>query len=116
MNENKIITNENSEEVSYLELASRVGDCVMFNNAFQVLEDLECENGEEYHLNDEGEIDENSDPLEIYQTYCITSSGADYLKRKTNELVYYSEKANMYFWCITHFGTSWSIVFTNILK
>lgn len=41
-------------------------------------------------------------------------SGADYLKRNTNELVFYSEKMNLYFWGITHFGTSWDGVYTSI--
>lgn len=112
--EKKIITEENSEEVSYLELARRVGDCVMFNNAFQVLEDIECENGEQWYIDEE--TGEATDAIEIYQTYAITESGADYLKRNTNELVYYSEKANLYFWGITHWGTSWSGVFTRILN
>lgn len=116
MNELKQFTDENSEQISYKDLAERVRDCVMFNNANEFMDDLECVNGSEYDLNENGEQEEDANMRDIYQMYIITEGGADYLKENTNEIVYYSEKANAYFWGITHWGTSWSGVFTTVLR
>lgn len=46
-------------------------------------------------------------PDEIYQWYLISPSDADYLKRHTQELVFYSEVLDEYVWGVTHFGTPW---------
>ena len=40
--------------------------------------------------------------------------GADILKRETNEIVLYNAELDMYVWCVTHCGTSWDYVLTNI--
>lgn len=65
----------------------------------------ECEQNEaecDYELRD------------VYQTYIITQSGAEYLQRNTEEIVYYCEKLDLYLWGLTHFGTSWTHVFTKV--
>ena len=49
---------------------------------------------------------------EIYQTYHITSGGAEYLMNHTAELVSYDETLDAWLWHIGHFGTSWSGVYT----
>lgn len=51
---------------------------------------------------------------EIYQYYIISQGGADYLKRVSKEIVLYSELLDCYVWGITHFGTSWDWVETEI--
>lgn len=57
---------------------------------------------------------EQDEQPEIYQYYIISDNGADFLKRFTNEIVYYIPVLNIYVWGITHFGTSWDYVLTNI--
>ena len=57
---------------------------------------------------------EQEEPPEIYQYYIISSSGADILKYDTNEIVYYIEHLDMYIWGVTHWGTSWDYVLTDI--
>lgn len=84
----------------------------------------ELENGDEfYYYNDEGdeisrdEYDENGghcDNVDIYQFYIITYGGAEILKDYTNEIVWYNEKLDLYVWGVTHYGTAWDYVLTDI--
>ena len=90
-------------KITYNELADRVGDMVLNNYIMSICDNFELQNGMEY--------DEESDEYtEVYQTYIITDRGAEYLKRNTNELVYFNDDLNMYVWGITHYGTSWDDV------
>lgn len=105
-----------TEKISYEELANRVGDMVMMNSilsAQNFYDNMECVNGEEYIKDDETGED-TGDFKEVYQMYAINSSGADYLIANTDELVYYNNELDAYFWGITHFGTPWSIVYTKV--
>lgn len=107
-----------TEKISYEELSRRVGDAVLMNSilsAQNFYDNMECVNGEEYIKDeDTGEITE--DLKDVYQIYAINQLGADYLIDNTNELVYYNSELDTYFWAITHFGTSWSDVYTEINK
>lgn len=57
------------------------------------------------------ELEEN--PPEIYQYYIVSDYGARILK-DCNEIVFYNEELDMYIWGVTHYGTSWDYVLTNI--
>ena len=59
------------------------------------------------------EAEEENMP-EIYQYYIISEQGADILKDYTNEIVFYNDNLNMYVWGVTHWGTSWNYVLTDI--
>lgn len=114
------------EEISYSELARRVGDCILNNTIKAELtsDDYEFElfNGEDtycYKHESKDECQKHSDDcdyenVDVYQTYIITEDGAGYLKSNTNEIVYYNDKLDLYLWGVTHFGTSWDGVFTSI--
>lgn len=51
---------------------------------------------------------------EIFQYYIISDEGARILKDWTNEILFYNEELDMYVWGVTHYGTSWSYVLTDI--
>ena len=51
---------------------------------------------------------------EIFQYYIISDNGAEILKDYTNEIVFYNEALDMYVWGVTHWGTSWDYVLTDI--
>ena len=51
---------------------------------------------------------------EIFQYYIIDDNGAEILQTWTNEIVYYIEYLDIYIWGVTHYGTSWDYVLTNI--
>lgn len=60
------------------------------------------------------ELQEEQDSYpEIYQYYIVSDNGAEILK-EINEIVFYNEALDMYVWGVTHFGTSWSYVLTDI--
>lgn len=105
---------DNSEEIKNLE--ERVSDLE------DKLYEIEDKYSEEYlsiesKINDlQEKIDElesETDP-EIFQYYIISSNGADILEQYTDEIVYYNEELDMYVWGVTHWGTSWDYVLTDI--
>ena len=51
---------------------------------------------------------------EVSQDFIITRNGYEILKEYTDELVFYNDRLNMYIWGVTHFGTSWNYVLTDI--
>lgn len=53
-------------------------------------------------------------PPEIFQYYIISDSGASILCELTNEIVFYNEELDMYVWGVTHWGTGWDYVLTDI--
>ena len=51
---------------------------------------------------------------EIFQYYIISNNGAEILKDYTDEIVYYIPVLDIYIWGVTHYGTAWDYVLTNI--
>lgn len=97
------------------------GNTYDYDSAQEKIEELEerqselDEDSEEFEEL-QSEIDELNDPHyeEIFQYFIIDDNGADILKRETNEIVLYNAELDMYVWCVTHWGTSWDYVLTNI--
>lgn len=50
---------------------------------------------------------------DIFQWYIVNSNGAEILE-EAGEIVYYNNELDMYLWGVTHWGTSWDYVLTNI--
>lgn len=94
--------------LDYYTLSEIVGDMVLSNYMMQYMGSLgwELVNGDD--------IDEDGEYHEIYQWYIISASGAQFLEENTDEIVYYHEEMDLYVWGITHFGTSWDYVLTDI--
>lgn len=67
-------------------------------------------NDSEYYTDEDG----NEYYNEIFQYYVIDANGADLLQNWTDEIVFYLPALNMYVWGVTHFGTSWDYVLTDI--
>ena len=70
------------------------------------IDDIECEISEL-------ESGEYTDP-EIFQWYIVDGNAVEILE-EANEIVYYNEALDMYVWGVTHWGTSWSYVLTDIV-
>lgn len=94
--------------LDYYTLSRVVGDSVLNNNIFHYA------GYENWELATGAEEDDEGNFYEVYQYYIITESGYRFLKDFTDELVYYHEELDMYLWGITHFGTSWDYVLTDI--
>lgn len=94
--------------VDYATLA-KAFDAVLNNNIISATgwENWEIENGSDY--------DEEADEwAEVFQYYIISDQGAEILKDYTDEILYYNETLDMYVWGVTHYGTSWDYVLTDI--
>lgn len=91
--------------VDYRTLASCF-DCVLNNDIMQKTYDI----GYWDQIQGFNETDER----EIFQYYIVSDAGADILKRETNEILFYNDELDMYIWGVTHWGTSWDYVLTDI--
>ena len=76
-----------------------------------------------YYIDDNGdeigrdEFDENGGDCiyyDVYQYIIISDAGARLLAEWTNEIVWYNDELDMYVWGVTHWGTPWDYVLTNI--
>lgn len=94
--------------LDYRALSKIVGDGILNNNIFQYA------GYENWELTSGVEENEYGDYYEVYQYYIIDDHGAKFLEDYTDEIVYYHEELDMYLWGITHFGTSWDYVLTDI--
>ena len=56
---------------------------------------------------------EQDEQPEIFQYFIVDDWGGRLLQ-DINEIVFYNEKLDMYLWGVTHYGTSWEYVLTNI--
>jgi hypothetical protein len=61
---------------------------------------------------EELESEQDDDP-EVFQWFIVDDRGGRLLQ-EINEIVYYNETLDMYLWGVTHYGTSWDYVLTNI--
>lgn len=57
---------------------------------------------------------EEENYIDVFQYYIISADGADILMDWTNEIVFYNEALDMYVWGVTHYGTDWRYVLTEI--
>ena len=62
-------------------------------------------------FNNDGEEEDYSE--EIYQWYIVSANAVDILEM-ADQIVYYNEALDMYLWGVTHYGTSWDYVLTDI--
>ena len=100
--------------VDYATLA-KAFDCVLNNTIY----DAALELGEWEQVSGFGDDLEDSEneyseyEPEIYQYYIVSSDGTDILK-DINEIVFYHYELDIYLWGVTHWGTSWDYVLTDI--
>jgi hypothetical protein len=115
--ENGII--DNSDEIEELqeqldELQEQLDELEIENDGDKIIyELLENSINELQEEIDELEREQDEQP-EIFQYFIISDNGADFLKRYTDEIVYYLPVLDIYVWGVTHWGTSWDYVLTNI--
>lgn len=107
-------------EKGYLDYATlaKAFDAVLCNDITKIFYSTICGEYTEPELVNGCEFfeDEDGDEImrEILQYYIISDDGAQILQRYTDELVYYIDTLNVYVWGVTHLGTSWRYVLTDI--
>ena len=60
------------------------------------------------------DVDECGASIDIFQYYIVDDFGAELIKNYTDEILYYCSDLDMYVWGVTHFGTGWDYVLTDI--
>lgn len=94
--------------LDYATLAKAFG-AVMNNDIMQKTAEVgywELVSGSDYD-------EENENYTDIFQCYIVDHIGAKILE-EAEEIVYYNEELDMYVWGVTHWGTAWTHVLTNI--
>lgn len=87
--------------LDYQTLAGIVGDCILNNTVREeTMADWDIVAGEFKEM--------------VFQDYIISEQGYRFLEDLTDELVFYNEKLDIYIWAVTHYGTAWSHVLTDI--
>jgi hypothetical protein len=87
--------------LDYRTLANIIGEC-MLNNTIRSATHTDWEIVA-------GEFDQ-----QVMSDYIISAEGYRFLRDFTDELVFYNEKLDIYVWAITHYGTRWDYVLTNV--
>ena len=99
---------DNSEEMN--ELQEQIEDLMLDNENDEHTEEIEALQDKINELEEEQESSYNA---EIYQYFIVDDNGARILE-EFNEIVFYNEDLDMYVWGVTHWGTSWDYVLTDI--
>lgn len=107
-----------AKESGYLDYATfaKAFDAVMSNSIMENTSEVgywEQENGIIDNYNEIKELEESYDQ-DIFQYFIVSDQGAEMIKQYTDDPLFYNEKLDMYVWGITHFGTSWGYVLTDI--
>ena len=124
---NDIISNTNNI-IGYWEQENGFDNSEEIEELEEKISDLEYEQpsilvDSEKYLEIQNKIDElqerinelkNETEPEIFQYFIISEQGANILKEWTDEIVYYNETLDMYVWGVTHLGTGWDYVLTDI--
>ena len=90
--------------LDYLALSKILDGCILNNT-------IRTETSDDYWEMVAGDFSEDDT---IYQTYIISEQGYEFLAEFTDEIVLYNERLDLYLWGVTHFGTGWDYVLTNI--
>lgn len=101
---------ELNEELSNVEELAETPELEELNNATaNAIKDKIAELEEEIE-----ELENEQDDFpDVYQWYIVDDAGARILE-EINEIVFYNSELDMYLWGVTHYGTSWSYVLTDI--
>ncbi len=102
---------EYGQERGYLDYATlaKAFDAVLNNDIINKTAEIgywECVSGNDYD-------DESDTYAEIFQCFIVSDRGAEILQ-EIGEIVYYNDALDMYVWGVTHWGTSWNYVLTNV--
>ena len=60
------------------------------------------------------DLESEQDPPEIFQFFIIDDAGAEIIQEWTDDPLFYCNALDMYIWGVTHWGTSWDYVLTDI--
>ena len=86
---------------------SKAFDCVLNNDIMSATESAG------FYWEQESGFTEEDEEQEVFQWFIVDDTGADILK-DIGEVVYYNADLDMHLWGVTHFGTRWDYVLTDV--
>ena len=97
------------QEQGFLDYATfaKAFDAVLNNNIIGMFDDWQLVNGSDYD-------EENDEYTEVFQWFIVSDNGAQMIQDYTDEILYYHEELDIYLWGVTHYGTMWDHVLTDI--
>ena len=97
------------QEHGFLDYATfaKAFDAVANNNIIGMFDDWQLVNGSDYD-------EENDEYTEVFQWFIVSDNGAQMIQDYTNEILFYNEELDIYLWGVTHCGTMWDYVLTDI--
>lgn len=104
---------DNSEEIE--ELEDQIAALVFIEDQIDDPENRSSVEDQIEELEDQIEElrEEEERYPEVFQWFITDYAGADILELN-NEIIYYNETLDLYLWGVTHWGTSWDYVLTDI--
>lgn len=60
------------------------------------------------------DLEAEQNPPEIFQFFIVDDAGAEIIQEWTDDPLFYCEALDLYIWGVTHWGTSWDYVLTDI--
>lgn len=98
----------NTQEIGYWECVSGSEGEFYTNADGDVIDTWEYE-----QLDEDEQANYDYEYNEVFQWFIVSDCGAKILQN-ADEIVYYNEVLDMYVWGVTHCGTSWDYVLTDI--
>lgn len=105
---------EYGQEQGYLDYGTlaKAFDAVLCNDIIEKTAAIgywDIVSGSEFWEDEDGEVHYS----DIFQFYIVDHHGAEILQ-ECGEIVYYNDEIGLYVWGVTHWGTSWNYVRTNV--
>lgn len=60
------------------------------------------------------EWDDDGEYPEVFQYFIVGRDGAEIIEEYTDDPLFYCEELDLYLWGVTHWGTSWDYVLTDV--
>lgn len=97
------------QENGFLDYATfaKAFDAVLNNNIIGMFDGWQLVNGSDYD-------EENDEYTEVFQWFIVSDNGAQMIQDYTNEILFYNDELDIYLWGVTHYGTMWDYVLTDI--
>lgn len=106
------IRDQVTEKTDAADEAEEAGDAAEAEKLRTEAAELEAEAEKKEEAADDLEAEQN--PPEIYQFFIVDDAGAEIIQEWTDDPLFYCEALDLYIWGVTHWGTSWDYVLTDI--
>lgn len=101
-----------TEKTDAADEAEEAGDAAEAEKLRTEAAELEAEAEKKEEAADDLEAEQ--EPPEIFQFFIVDDAGAEIIQEWTDDPLFYCSALDMYIWGVTHWGTSWDYVLTDI--